>query len=122
MLASTGLMVEEAVLNCYTMGWMRLSTTPCMEWMERLLKKSLSRVGNSNAIGKDSVSSMRVFRTALNSPMVDLEAGNMVELVRREFPMTLTKKASKLFPIPHREWYPSKDAHMKNLALVKFSR
>jgi hypothetical protein len=33
---------------------------------------------------------------ALNSPMVDL--------VMMEFPMTLTKKASKVFPIPHREW------------------
>jgi hypothetical protein len=47
---------------------------------------------------------MRVFRTALNSPMVDLEAGNTVDLVRMEFPRTLTKKASKLFPILHREW------------------
>jgi hypothetical protein len=75
-----------------------------MEWMERLLKKSSSRVGNSNAICRGSVSSMRVFRTALNSPMVDLEAGNTVDLVRMEFPMTLTKKASKLFPILHREW------------------
>jgi hypothetical protein len=75
-----------------------------MEWMERLLKKSLSRVGNSNAICRGSVSSMRVFRTALNSPMVDLEAGNTVDLVRMEFPRTLTKKASKLFPILHREW------------------
>ena len=75
-----------------------------MEWMEELLKKSLSRVGNSNAICRDSVSSVRVFRKALNSPMVDLEAGNTVDLVRMEFPMTLTKKASKLFPISHREW------------------
>jgi hypothetical protein len=36
--------------------------------------------------------------------MVDLEAGNTVDLVMMEFPMTLAKKASKLFPIPHREW------------------
>ena len=75
-----------------------------MEWMERLLKKSLSRVGSSNAICRGWVSSLRVFRTALNSPMVDLRAGNMVDLVMMEFPMTLTKKASKSFPIPHREW------------------
>lgn len=78
--------------------------TPCMEWMERLLKKSLSRVGNSNAMCRDWVSSLRGFRMALNSPMVDLEAGNTVDLVMMEFPMTLTKKASKVFPIPHREW------------------
>jgi hypothetical protein len=77
--------------------------TPCMEWMERLLK-SLSRVGNSNVICRDSVSSLRVFRTALSSPMGDLKARNTVNWVKMEFPMTLTKTASKLFPIPHRGW------------------